>query len=39
VRLSQDEVTSETFDEDLAALFASANDFTGFLTEAVGLPY
>jgi uncharacterized protein (TIGR02453 family) len=39
VRLSQDEVTSKTFDDDIATLFASANDFTGFLTEAVGLPY
>ncbi len=38
-RLSRKEVTSPTFDEDIAEKFSTAGDFTGFLTEAVGLPY
>jgi len=38
-RLSEEEVTSTSFDEDIAKRFATAGDFTGFLTEAVGLPY
>ncbi len=37
--LAHDEVTSADFDEQIANRFASAGDFTGFLTEAVGLPY
>ena len=38
-RLSRKEVTSSTLDEDIAEKFSTAGDFTGFLTEAVGLPY
>ena len=38
-RLTKKEVTSGSFDEDIAGRFATANDFTGFLTKAVGLPY
>jgi uncharacterized protein (TIGR02453 family) len=38
-RLDQGEVTSSSFDEDIASRFATANDFTGFLTDAVGLPF
>ena len=37
--LSREEVTSEDFDADIAQKFSSANDFTGFLAEAVGLPF
>jgi len=37
--LSRDEVTATSFDTDIAQRFSSANDFTGFLTQAVGLPY
>ena len=38
-RLTQREVTSSTFAEAIATRFATANGLTGFLTEAVGLPY
>ena len=38
-RLTQREVTSSTFADNLATRFGTANGLTGFLTEAVGLPY
>jgi uncharacterized protein (TIGR02453 family) len=38
-RLDEGEVTSDHFDESIANRFATANDFNGFLTAAVGLPY
>jgi uncharacterized protein (DUF2461 family) len=37
--LSQKHVTSVGFDDDLAAMFARANRFTGFLCDALGLPF
>lgn len=37
--LTQKEVTSSSFSDDLAKRFEDANDFTAFLTDAVGLPY
>jgi uncharacterized protein (TIGR02453 family) len=37
--LSQKDVTSSTFPDDLAGRFGAAGAFTAFLTDAVGLPY
>lgn len=38
-RLTQKTVTSASFDDDLARLFAKASDLTRFLCRAVGLPF
>jgi uncharacterized protein (TIGR02453 family) len=38
-RLTQKSVTSASFDDDLAKLFAKASDLNEFLCEAVGLPF
>ncbi len=38
-RLDEKTVTSRDFDEQIYDRFATANDFNGFLTAAVGLPY
>ena len=38
-RLTQKSVTADSFDNDLAKLFAKASDLTAFLCKAVGLPF
>lgn len=38
-RLTQAQVTSESFAEDLSGVYKSAGPFTGFLCRAVGLPF
>jgi len=38
-RLTQRQVTSAGFDEDLASLYARARVFTSFLCDAVGVPF
>ena len=38
-RLTQKSVTSASFDDDLAKLFAKASDLNEFLCKAVGLPF
>ncbi len=38
-RLTQRDVTSPEFDDQLATAYAAAGGFTAFLCRAVGLPY
>jgi uncharacterized protein (TIGR02453 family) len=38
-KLSQKTVTSPEFDVELAKVYASANNYTAFLCEAIGVPY
>ena len=37
--LTQKQVTSAGFDEELASMFSRAGRFTGFLCDALGLPF